>query len=380
MSDSPTEPSFRFYDNREKYLLFVTTTNEKDMIARRVGKELAHLDPKPPSLKVLDAGMGDATVLNIVLEEMHHRFPTIPFVVVAKEISMEDTRLSLAKLHTRFAEHPETVFVVTNMYYREAPRLEPRSPEAQRSMQWWDVPLDGTTAHEFGRQLRDLGDLISKGWQIRSSEKTGNLLYVTPSVIVLYRRDHAFALDHVIPRRGAFDAEYDLVIAAQPYRARTDAAFKVDKVLAPLAGALAPGGRMIVIQSTGLDPGMELIRRVWPEEDPFRTPRRVIIDALATALDALPGRFSFHADRDEDSLFTFNVHALPEDVGASIGTSMLLAAWNAAVYVAQIDDERVSEVLRSGGYLSATQAILQRHGGLWFQDESFVVARENGNE
>ena len=31
---------FRFFDNREKYLLFVTTTSEKAVVAARVGKEL----------------------------------------------------------------------------------------------------------------------------------------------------------------------------------------------------------------------------------------------------------------------------------------------------------------------------------------------------
>ena len=66
--------------------------------------------------------------------------------------------------------------------------------------------------------------------------------------------------------------QFDLVIAAQPYRARHDAATKVRLVLDPLARALAPGGRMITIQSTGQDPGMELIRRVWTDEDPFRSP------------------------------------------------------------------------------------------------------------
>lgn len=112
---------FRFYDNREKYLLFVTTTNEKDKIAQRVGRELELLSPSPPAMRLFDAGMGDATVLHQVLEEMHHRYPTIPFVVVGKEISMEDTRLSLMKLHTRFAEHPETVVIVTNMYTGKLP-------------------------------------------------------------------------------------------------------------------------------------------------------------------------------------------------------------------------------------------------------------------
>ena len=42
-----------------------------------------------------------------------------------------------------------------------------------------------------------------------------------------------------------------------------------------------------------------------------------------------------------------------------------------------IDDERLNEVLRGGDYLEATQEILHRHGGLWFQDESFVVVRKS---
>src|SRR6516162_4162374 len=32
--------NFRFYDNRQKYLLFVTTCSEKQVIAQRVGMEL----------------------------------------------------------------------------------------------------------------------------------------------------------------------------------------------------------------------------------------------------------------------------------------------------------------------------------------------------
>ena len=32
-------------------------------------------------------------------------------------------------------------------------------------------------------------------------------------------------------------------------------------------------------------------------------------------------------------------------------------------------------MLQSGDYLQAAKNVLQRHGGLWFQDESFVVVR-----
>ena len=52
-----------------------------------------------------------------------------------------------------------------------------------------------------------------------------------------------------------------------------------------------------------------------------------------------------------------------------------MAAWNAAVYVAQIEDERLLAPMESGEYIRATQEVLEKHGGLWFQDESFIVTR-----
>ena len=65
----------------------------------------------------------------------------------------------------------------------------------------------------------------------------------------------------------------------------------------------------------------------------------------------------------------------PAEVGDRIGTSMLFAAWNAAIYVNQVEDERLGEVVSNGRYLDATQTVLRKHGGLWFNDESFVVSR-----
>src|SRR5690349_18481782 len=57
------QKNFRFFDNRQKYLLFVSTCTEKEVIAARVGLELQHLEPQPPALRVFDAGMGDGSVL-----------------------------------------------------------------------------------------------------------------------------------------------------------------------------------------------------------------------------------------------------------------------------------------------------------------------------
>lgn len=367
---------FRFFDNREKYLLFVTTTSEKSVTAAHIGQELEHIKPTPPAIKIFDAGMGNGTVLSRVLREMHCRFPTVPFVVVGKEVSLEDTRLSLDKLADRFYEHPNMVVVITNLYYAEAPWLEPNRKSNKEKLQWSEVALEGNTSHGFSQQIEKLDSALQRGWQTKSSEKSGNPLYVTPSVMVLYREDQAFALDGIIPRKGRYEGNYDLVLAAQPYRSRQSADFKVSKVLAPLARSLNINGRMVVVQSTGHDPGMEIIRHVWPQEEPFATPRHLLLKTLEKQLNDEDIKFSFDGFNDSRSLFSYHLHALPDEIGSNIGTSTLLAAWNAAVYVAQIEDDRLTEKLRTGEYLDATKRVLQRHGGLWFQDESFVVVRD----
>ena len=117
--------NFRFFENRQKYLLFVHTCSEKRVIAERVALELSSIHPRPPALRVFDAGVGDGTVLARVMRSMHGRFPHMPFYIAGKELSLEDVRLTLDKVPDRLFEHPATVFVLTNMYYAEAPWLTP---------------------------------------------------------------------------------------------------------------------------------------------------------------------------------------------------------------------------------------------------------------
>ena len=38
-------------------------------------------------------------------------------------------------------------------------------------------------------------------------------------------------------------------------------------------------------------------------------------------------------------------------------------------------DERLADAVSDGSYLEATSEVLQKHRGLWFHDESFVVTR-----
>jgi hypothetical protein len=370
--------NFRFFDNRQKYLLFVNTCSEKETIARRVGMELNQIHPVPPAVRVFDAGMGDGTVLTRVMREMHRRFAAMPFYFVAKEISLEDVRLSLDKMADRLFEHPATVLVVTNMYYSEAPWLAPKSVAAANSLVWHEVALSGSTAHEFSEQITALEPFLARNWQAKHSPRTGNPIYERPVALVLYREDFRFLLDDVIPRQGKVRADYDLVIASQPYRARVPAEFKASKVIAPLVRALRAGGRLLGIHSCGRDPGLEIVRKVWPDEAPFRTSRHDVLRAVRAEIGKEARHYNFNAYSDARAEFRYDMHTLPTEIADSIGTSTLFAAWNAAVYVAQIEDERLAAALGERAYLDATREVLQAHGGLWFLDESYVVSRKRG--
>jgi hypothetical protein len=368
---------FRFYDNRQKYLAFVNTTNEKWKVAERASRELALLKPTPPALRLFDAGMGDATVLSHIMRAMHRRFPIMPFLIVGKEISIEDVRLSLEKLPDRFIEHPASVIVITNLYYAEAPWLRPRDVAHAAAMNWREVALEGDSAYEYGEQLRALDPFLVDGWQVKSSEKTGNPMYVRPSVLVIYRKDHSFLLDNVIPKAGQVAGNYDLVIASQPWRARMSAEFKVKKVLAPLVRSLGPSGRLLAVQSCGDDPALEMVHKVWPEEQPFKVNRHELIKVLREELGRDARNYNFVSGSDAKSIFRYEMHTLPSEVTQSIGTSTLFAAWNASIYVSQIEDERIEAVVTgSGDYLQSTAEVLRKHKGLWFNDESFVVSRK----
>ena len=371
--DEPTE--FRFFDNRQKYLLFVNTCSEKWVIGERVARELKNMIPTPPSIRIFDAGVGDGTVLSRVWRAMHHQFPTMPFSIHGKEVSLEDVRLTLDKLPDRLYEHPASVVVLTNLYYGEAPWLTPRSPQAAKDMIWKEVALQGNSSHEFEQQIVGLQDFLSENWQARAG-KHGNPVYERPVALILYRDDHRFLLDSAIPKRESPQANYDLIIASQPYRAIASAESKAKNVITPLTQALAPNGRLIGIHSMGNDPGMEIVEAVWPGKNPFTVSRHEILEAVKLELGDEADNYIFSAGSNIDSLFNYEMHTLPNEIGSSIGTSTLIAAWNAATYVAQIEDDRLEASMHGDAYISATRNVLKKRGGLWFQNESYTITRK----
>ena len=174
------------------------------------------------------------------MRAMHNRFPTMPFYIVGKEISLEDVRLVLEKMPDRLFEHPATVLVMTNMYLFRGAVAEAGLGDLGDQPRLARAPADRrNTAHDFEAQITDLQPFLAEHWRARVSGNSGNPVYEKPVVLVIYREDHKFLLDQVRPRRGFTEAEYDLVIASQPYRARASLEFKARRVVAPLARSLA---------------------------------------------------------------------------------------------------------------------------------------------
>ena len=370
---------FRFYDNRQKYLMFVNTSSEKQIVADRALEQLTFSQPEPPAIRLLDGGSGDGTALARLLRGAHRRYPWLPFYVVAKEISSENVRLMLEKMPDRFQEHPATVLVVTNLNYADAPWLKPSNPVAASAMVWQEVALEGSTAGEFEEAIAGLQPFLDRNWQVEVSSQSGLPHHKTPAVLVIYRRDQQFVLDSILPRRGLARADFDFVLLSQPYRARAPIEFKADRIVAPLVRALRPSGRLMGVHSYGDDPGMQIVRSIWPDEDPFTTKRDALIRAVETTLDSAARNYRFHALTDEESLFRYHIHTLPTELDpkVEIGSSTILAAWNAVSYVAQIDDRRLAAVMTGDHYLEATRAALRKHGGLWFNNETYVVSRRS---
>ena len=353
---------FRFYDNRQKYLAFINTCNEKQVIAAKAAAEIVKVRPRPPALRIFDAGMGDATVLSRLLRTVHREFPTVPLLVVGKEISLEDVRLALDKLPDRFHEHPHTVIAITNLKYADAPHAAAgrsrrggaaRLARGARSR----APRRPSTASRSRRSL----PILAEGWRTRPSPGTGNPIdRAALGARALPRGPRVPARRGDPPARERARREYDFILASQPWRASMPATFKAEKILAPLARSLAPHGRLLTIQSWGRDPGLEVVQRLWPDENPFQVDRHALLDALRAELGDEAGDFDLTAPADHEAVFRYRMHTLPSEIGDRIGTSTLFAAWNAVIYVNQIEDERLEQVMRDGSYLEATQEVLQR--------------------
>ena len=367
------EKNFRFYDNRQKYLLFVTTTNEKNVIADNIHPHIKKIKPTKPALKIFDAGMGDGSLLMNVMRQSHQEHPNIPLLISTKEISMEDVRLGLEKLPDRFVEHKNTVFIISNLHYAEAANLQSRNFKKQKKINWKSVKLKGNSSIDFANQLRKLNSFLEKNWQIERDSKTGNPTYKTPSVLVIYRSDQEFVLNDIIPTKSKPSNTFDLIIASQPYRSRISAEKKVKYVINPMIKALAPKGKLIVVHAAGNDPAYKIIKKIWPKENPFPSLANKIYTYLKSNLKTEELKKLQFLDK---KIIPCKLRALPNEIQGGIATSVIFSAWNVAIYVNQIDESKVIQAEKSQQYQKIVSKFVDQNNGLYFNNEIFIILKK----
>jgi len=364
---------FRFFDNRQKYLLFVTTTNEKNKVAEKISNTVRSLRPKKPALKIFDAGLGDGTLLMSVLRKCHNEFPTIPFLVYGKELSLEDVRLTIEKLPDRFIEHPNMVFVVSNLNYTEATSLRSKDIKKNDKANYEVIKLTGKSSFEFNYQLSQLDEILKQNWQVENNPINGNPTYVKPSTLIIYRQDHEFILDNIIPKQKDSRSYFDLIIASQPYRSRISIKQKVNYVIKPMIESLNQGGKFVLVHSCGNDPGFEIIKKIWPKEDPFPSKGNEIIKYMKKNLEAsILKNIKFK----KPQIFRYNLRVLPNETENGIATSLIFSSWNAITYVAQISDDKILKKEKEGKYSDFIKKVIKKYNGLWFNDEILEIERK----
>ncbi len=364
---------FRFYDNRQKYLLFVTTTDEKNRISDSIYPHIKSIKPKQPALKIFDAGLGDGSLLMNTIRQCHMEFPEIPLLVSGKEISMEDVRLTLEKLPDRFVEHKRMVFVVSNLHYSEASKLKSNNKIKQKKINWDVIKLKGNSSLEFNSQLIKLNNLLAKNWRVERHPNTGNPTYAKPSVLVIYREDQEFILKNIVPTKAKSENFFDIIIASQPYRSRIAVEKKVEYVIKPMIEALASKGKLLIVHAGGKDPGNQIIKKIWPKDNPFPSLSKDIIKYLKQNLKKeLLKKIEIRQKQN----IKYNLRALPNEISNGISTSVIFSAWNAAVYVNQINDIEILKAEKKNIYEKIVTKIIKKHKGLWFNDELLIITKK----
>ena len=72
----------------------------------------------------------------------------------------------------------------------------------------------------------------------------------------------------------------------------------------------------------------------------------------------------------------YNLRALPNEISNGISTSVIFSAWNAAVYVNQINDLEIHKAEKNNSYEAIVKKIIKKYDGLWFNDELLIITKK----
>ena len=188
--------------------------------------------------------------------------------------------------------------------------------------------------------------------------------------MVIYRKDHEYALDQIIPSIDNSINEFDLVMVSQAYRSRASVEKKVNLVVKPMIDLIAKNGKLAIFHSCGDDPGLEAITKLWPDENPFPNKGEDMMQHLKH-LYINDSSLTFK----KPEIFKYKLRSQPNEINSGISTSLVFSAWNACTYVAQMSDQMVKEKEADQSYIKCVEDIIRENDGLWFNDELLVIER-----
>ena len=372
-----TPGSFAIHEQRHRSHVFAATTNESWVKSDLIATDFEGLEPSAEGFRLFFSPMDNGITLVRALRALHALFPDVPVQVVIKGWGLEDLRNTMSRMVDRLAEHPRTVFVMTNLYTREAVHLDKTTEDAPGDLSWHEVAFTGATAFDYQRQMGGLFKALAPEWYVVPG-KEDLPVYACPSVVCFYRADQKKAVRHLIPKKGGSDLTFDYAFLNHPFLHSHTMTFRTEYVLRPVVEHLADGGMVKVVQSLGDDPAHEIIRRVWSDQSVSCVSRHDIISALRKSLGERQRDYSISGLTDARSLFRFDMHTLPviEDEGAL--ALSLESAWNNAVFFGQVREDLAQAATRDGRHREATRDVLREYGGLWFVNETFAVQRRPG--
>ena len=215
---------------------------------------------------------------------------------------------------------------------------------AASSMIWHEMRLQGDNAFKFDSQIAELEPFLADAWKAGvSARRPATRPTNGRSCSLIYAwKTTSSCLSRCCRVPAARWPAMTSSSRRRSYRwspAAFSLDFKVKRVIAPLARALGPGGRMIAIQSHGQDPAAEIVQKVWPDDNPFMHDRHMILKAVKQELGPAGRELNFNVYADNRALFRYDMHTLPSEVEGSIGTSTAFAAWNAAVELSRRSED-----------------------------------------
>ena len=218
-----------------------------------------------------------------------------------------------------------------------------------------------------------MDSLLKENWLVERNPINGNTTYKKPSVLIIYRQDHEMLLDQIVPKKNKERNYFDLIIASQPYRSRITEKQKVNYVIKPMINSLSKNGKLVITHAYGNDPGTQLVKKLWPEDNPFPNLGDKIIDFLRSNIEKNElEEIIFH----KPNIFKYNLRALPNEIENGISTSLIFSAWNNINYVAQINDESIKNAESDGACFEMLKKILKENDGLYFNNEMMLIEKK----